>query len=228
MIGKSASHHRSGTDDHVLPELGSREDDHAGAEPTTAADDHRDVAGPLGVHHLVGILIAVVLVGDVDVRARVDVITDVHLEVADDVAPPPDHAAVADPHHGIGDHVLARHHAGRDADIGSDQRVPSQVDPAFTEDGPRWEGQAAAGAEAPEAGGQAIVRPGGAVPGRPLPAGMDESVEPPATVSPGRCGRIVGARAAIGHFPTLSDALHSRRSSQPDQPSTSGRRGRPW
>jgi hypothetical protein len=213
MIRKGASHHRSGTNDHVLPERRSREDDHPGADPTTAADDHRNVVGPLGVHDLIGILIAVVLVGYVDVRARVDVITDVHLEVTDDVAPSSDHAAVADPHDGIGDHVLARYHAGRDADVGSDQRVPSQVDPAFTEDRTRWEGEAATGAESPEAGCQAIVRPGGAVPGRPLPACMDERVEPPSAVSRRGCGRIVGARPAIGHFPTLSDALSSGRSS---------------
>jgi hypothetical protein len=112
MVGKGAPHYRSGTHDHVLAERGARKDGHAGTDPTTTADDHRDVVGPLGVHDFVRILIAMVLVGDVDVRARVDIITDVHLEVTDDVAPPSDHAAVADSHDGIGDHVLARHHAG--------------------------------------------------------------------------------------------------------------------
>jgi hypothetical protein len=112
VIRKGASYHRSGTNDHVLPECRSREDDNPGADPTAAADDHRDVVGPLVMHDHVGILIAVVLVGYVDVRTRVDIITDVHLEVTDDVAPPSDHAAVADPHDRIGDHALAGHHAG--------------------------------------------------------------------------------------------------------------------
>jgi hypothetical protein len=41
---------------------------------------------------------------------------------------------------------------------------------------------------------------------------MDERVEPPAAAARLSCGRIVGARPAIGHFPTLSDALRSGRS----------------
>ena len=60
---------------------------------------------------LVGILVAVVLIGDVDVGAGVDVITDLDIEVADDVAAAADHAAVADADHRIGDHVLVGHHA---------------------------------------------------------------------------------------------------------------------
>jgi hypothetical protein len=38
------------------------------------------------VDDLVGILVAVVLIGDVDVGAGVDVVTDLDIEVADDVA----------------------------------------------------------------------------------------------------------------------------------------------
>lgn len=112
MIRKGAPHHRTGADDDVLPERRARKDDDTGTDPTSRADDHRVVAGPLGVHDLLRILIAVVLVGDVDVGARVHVVTDVHLEVADDVAPSADHAAVTNSHDRIGDHLLARHHAG--------------------------------------------------------------------------------------------------------------------
>ena len=99
VVGEGAPDHRSGADHHVLPELGAREDHHAGSQPAAAADQDRDVAGPLGVHHLVRILVAVVLVGDVDVGPGVDVVSDLHLEVADDVAAPADHAPVADADH---------------------------------------------------------------------------------------------------------------------------------
>ena len=66
---------------------------------------------PLGVDDLVGVLVAVVLVGDVDVGTGVDVVADLDLEVTDDVAAPADHAPVADAHHRVGDHLLAGHHA---------------------------------------------------------------------------------------------------------------------
>jgi hypothetical protein len=64
------------------------------------------------VDDLVGILVTVVLIGDVDVGAGVDVVTDLDVEVADDVTASADHAAVADADHRIGDHVLVGHHAG--------------------------------------------------------------------------------------------------------------------
>jgi hypothetical protein len=109
-----------------------------------------DVVGPLGVDDLVGIGVAVVLVGDVHVWPGMDVIADVDLKVSDDVAVPSDHAPVADPHHGIGDHLLAGHHAGRDAHVGADQGVPSDMDPPLAEHRPGWEGQAAPAPEGTE------------------------------------------------------------------------------
>jgi hypothetical protein len=137
--------------------------------------------------HVVGVLVPVVLVGDVDVGTGVDVVTDVDLVVADDVAPPSDHAPVTDADHRVGDHGLPRDHAGRDAHVGSDQGVAADGDPPLAEDGPRREGQAAAGAERAEAGPEPVVGTDGAVPGQPVPAGVDGGAGPPA---PAR-GRVV-------------------------------------
>jgi hypothetical protein len=122
----------------------------------------------------VGILVAVVLVGDVDVRAGMDVVADLHLEVADDVAPPPDHAPITDTHHRVGDHVLTRDHAGRDAHVGTDQGVPTHSDPTLTEDRPGGEGEAAASTKPAESGSQAIVGPGRSVAGHPVPSAVDQ------------------------------------------------------
>jgi len=142
------------------------------------------------VNHLVGILVAVVLVGDVDVGTGVDVVPHLDLEVAHDVAAPPDHAPVTDADHRIGDHLLARDHAGRDAHVGSDQGVTTDVDPPLTEDGPGGKGQAAAGSEGPEPGCQPVAGSDGAVCRRPGPHGIDQRAEPPA---PDRRVRAAGA-----------------------------------
>jgi hypothetical protein len=72
-----------------------------------------------------------------------DIVTDLELKMADDVATPTDHATVADTDHRVGDHALARHHAGRDADMGTDQGVVPDGDPPLAEQRPGREGQAA-------------------------------------------------------------------------------------
>ncbi len=185
------THHGAGRHHHVATEFGAGQDDHTGAEPAAVADDHRDVVGPLDVDDLVGVLVAVVLVGDVHVGAGLDVAADVDLEVADDVAPPADHGAVADPHHRVGHHRLPRDHAGRQAHVGADQGVLADPDPLLTEDGPGREGQAAALAERTEAVGQTVAGTGGAVADDPVPPGVDERVEPPVAES----SEVAGGRA---------------------------------
>jgi hypothetical protein len=125
VIGKGASHHGARPYHDVPSEHGPWQDDHAGPQPTSAADQDRDVVWPLGVDHLVRIEVAVILVGDVHVRPGVDVVTDLNLEMADDVAATPDHAPVADAHNRIGDHPLTGHHAGRDAHMRPDESVAS-------------------------------------------------------------------------------------------------------
>ncbi len=67
-------------------------------EPDPDAD--RAVDRELAADRGVRVLVAVVLVGDVDVRAGPDVIADRHRLVRHDVAAPADHAPVADREHG--------------------------------------------------------------------------------------------------------------------------------
>ncbi len=132
------------------------------------------------MHNLVRVLVAVVLVGDVHVGPGVDVVSDLQLEVADNVAAAADHAPVADTHDGVGDHLLSGHHAGGDAHMGSDQGVATQVYPLLAEECPRRKGETGAGAEGAEPGGHTVTGSDGASPGRPAPSGVDQRTEPAA------------------------------------------------
>jgi hypothetical protein len=135
----------------------------------------------------------VVLIGDVDVGAGVDVVADLEIEVTDDMAAAPDHAPVADAHHRIGDHALPRHHPGRDAHMGADQRVPTDPDPLFAEDGPGRKGQAAPIAECTEPIGQHVTGADSSMRGQPVPAGMDGGIDPAPVDRPPRRAAPFGA-----------------------------------
>jgi hypothetical protein len=141
----------------------------------------------LGVNDRIRIAVAMVLVRDVDVRTGVHVIPDLEVEVPDDVAATTDHAPVTDAHHWIRDHLLARHHPGRDADVGADQRVFADSDPALAEDGTDREGQAAAVTEEAELPGEPVTRPHCALPRDPPPGEVDEPID--STVGQGRRAR---------------------------------------
>jgi hypothetical protein len=121
--------------------------------------------------------VAMVLVRDVDVRSGVHVVPDLEVEVSDDVAATADHAAVTDPHHRVRDHLLARNHPGRDADVGADQRVLADSDPTLAEDCTDREGQTAALPEEAEPAGQPVTGTHCAVSCDPLPGEVDESVD---------------------------------------------------
>ena len=118
-----------------------------------------------------GVLVGVVLVGDVDVGAGLDVVTDDDLPVADDVRPPPDEAAAADGHDRVGRHLLAgRHPAVIDAP-GPDDRLGADVDEVLVVDGALGEQQARPRPHPPEAPAPGVAGPdrpevGGAVPCR--------------------------------------------------------------
>jgi len=125
------------------------------------------------VDDLVGVLIPVVLVGDVHVGTGVDVVPDLHVEVADDMAPPADHAPVADADDRIGDHLLPRHHPGGNAHVGPDERVGPDGDPLLTEDRTRRKGQATPLTEASEPPGRGVAGATGPVDGQPAPTGVN-------------------------------------------------------
>ena len=126
---------------------------------------------------LIGVFVAVVLVGDVDVGTGLDVAADVDGEVADDMAAPSDHGAVADADHRIGHHLLPGDHSGRQAHIRTHQRILADVHPLLAEDRTRGEREAASPAEGAKPIGQAVARAGGAMADHPVPAGVNGRVE---------------------------------------------------
>ena len=69
----------------VLADLRTREDHGIRTEPAARSDAHGSLAGPLAPDGLDRVLVGVVLVGDVDVRSGLDVVTDHDLPVTDDV-----------------------------------------------------------------------------------------------------------------------------------------------
>ena len=96
------------------------------------------------------VLVAVVLVGDVHVVARPDVVADLDRQVADDAAPLADEAAVADRDHRVAHRDLTGDHPGRQAHVRADQRALPDVDVLLVEDRDRREADDAALAEPAE------------------------------------------------------------------------------
>ena len=117
---------------------------HVGPQPAPRADPHRRLGRPLPADRLHRILVAVVLVGDVDVGTGLDVVTDLDLPMPDDVRAPPDEAAAADGHHRVGRHHLAGRHPGREAGVGPDHRLVPDLDVVLVVDGPLGEEDAGA------------------------------------------------------------------------------------
>jgi hypothetical protein len=108
-----------------------------------------------------------------------DVVSDLEIEVAHDVAAPTDHAAVADADDRVGHHGLAGDHPRGDAHVRSDQRVATDVDPPLAEERPGRKGQAGTAPERTKAAGYGIARSARTVAGHPVPSGVHHRVEEP-------------------------------------------------
>ena len=110
---------------------------------------------PLPADGHVGVGVAVVLVGDVDVRPGEDVVADLNRVVRNDMAAAPDHAPVADSEHRNGAEIVARRHARAQRDQLGDHALVADLDPALAVDGAGREGHQRAGPESrePAAGG---------------------------------------------------------------------------
>ena len=93
VVGEVPAHDRSGADDGVAAEVGPWQHDGSGAEPRAVADHDGVIGRPLLPDRHLRVGVHVVLVGDVAVRARHDVVADHDRTVGDDVARPTDRAA---------------------------------------------------------------------------------------------------------------------------------------
>ncbi len=212
MVGEGAADDGARAHHHVPSETRPWQDDDPGAEPRPVTDVHGDIIRPLGMHHGIGVRVAVILVGDIDVGPGVDVVTDLEVEVADDVAAAADHAAVTYAHHRIGDHLLPRNHPRRNAHMRTHQRVGTNMDPTLPEDGAGREGQTAARTKGSEPAGQLVTGAHGTAAADPSPGGVDETVD--GAVDPGRWGRshrrlrlqMLGASGIRRRGPHPSDA----------------------
>src|SRR6516165_6748250 len=178
----------AGSNDDVLADLGPREDDGVGPEPASRADVDGLLGRPLAPDGLDGVLVVVVLVGDVDVRARLDVVADHDLPVAHDVRAAADEAAAADRHHRVGHHLLAGGHPGGQRHARADDRLLPDVDQVLVEDGALGEEDAGAPAHATEAAASLVVRPDRTEVAGRLPGGAYGTRTRPAQ----RCGEGTG------------------------------------
>ena len=207
--------------------------DGAVAEPRAVADAHRALGHQLHGDRPVEVLVAVVLVGDVDVVARPHVVADLDRQVADDPAAAPDQAAVADAHDGVGHALLAGHHARRQRHVGPDQRAGADVDVALVDEGRRREADHAAVAERAEALAPSRVRADRAELLDLLPRAVHDLAGGPlhrrghagATACPGPVAVAARAASVTGGCHDGRVATGTHRPAQRHAPV--GRRGRP-
>src|SRR5215467_13828585 len=184
-IGHCPAYHRTGRDHHIPADYGARQDDHPGTQPASGTDRNGRVGWPLAADGQVGVGVTVVLVGDVHIRAGVDVIADRDRVVGDDMAAPADDTPVTDPQQRHLAQVLPRDHARAQADLGPDHRPGPDLDPPLAVQGAGGEADDRPRAERGErparrgVGGDrpgALRRPPQAVhstPGHPAAAGVE-------------------------------------------------------
>src|SRR5689334_17235983 len=98
-----------------------------------------------------------ILVGDVHVRPRRDVVTDLDRLVPDDVTAAADVATFADADHDVVLDRLPWRHADGEAHVRADQRVRTDVDVTLAEDRARREGDHAVRAHEAEAPAALVV-----------------------------------------------------------------------
>ena len=174
----------------VAAEPRAGQHDRPGAEPRPVADHDRVVGGPLLPDRHVGVGVHVVLVGDVAVRPGDDVVADGHRAMGDDVAGPPDRAAIADAQHragGAGRERLPGSHAHRQAHVGGEQRGVTDGDVLLAEHVAGRERHQGALAEVVVPAGDPVLRPDRARPLQPAPQAV------------GRVGRHVPPPRVQGH-----------------------------
>ncbi len=139
---------RSGADHYVTTDTGSWQDDCSGADPGARPDDYAFVHWPLNAYGQFRVFVSMVLICDIDVRPGLDIVSDDHTGMRDNVASLAYHASISDPYDGIiGKNWLSRHHADRHGCPRSHHDLLTERDPFFVEYGSWRERQHAAFAE---------------------------------------------------------------------------------
>ena len=122
----------------MVTERRSRQDDDVGTEPTPLANADRRLDWPLPTNGFVGVGVGVVLIGDVDVGAGLDIVTEFDRPVPDDVAPSSDDAPLPDGHDGVGHHLLPRRHPCSQADVRPNEGSITDGEVVLVVDRPLW------------------------------------------------------------------------------------------
>ena len=126
VVGQLPAHDAARAHHHVAADAGAGQHDHAVAEPRAGADRHRRLGLVLHRDRALGVVVAVVHVGDVDVVAGPHVVADLDRQVPDDAAAGADQAAIADGDDAGRQVGLVQHPAGRQRDAGVDHRATSR------------------------------------------------------------------------------------------------------
>ncbi len=123
VIGKCSTNHRAGRHDGVAAKCGARKDYDIRPEPTPRADVDCEFDGCLPTHRVIGILIRVVLVRDVDVGTRLNLVAEDNRPMANDVRASTNDALAPNADNGRGQHFLVAADTRREADVGSNERL---------------------------------------------------------------------------------------------------------
>ena len=146
---------------------------HPGPQPATRSDGNALLHWQLCAYRRAKVPVAVVLIRDVHIRTRVDIIPYVDAEMPDYVAPPSYEAAVSDGDHRVGDHLLPGHHPRAQRHRWAYHHIGPYPDEALVEDRTGGEGQKTPGAECPEPLSPGVVWPKCTPQTGPLPSGMN-------------------------------------------------------
>ena len=152
-----AAHDGPGRHDGVIPERRPGQDDHVGPEPAARTDRDRGDRRRLPADRLVGVLVGVVLVGDVDVGTGLDLVAQLDGPVPDQVRAATDDAAAPDLDDRRCQHRLAGPDPRGQADVGADQRLIADRQVSLVVDDPLGRQQRRSAPEVTELARVAIV-----------------------------------------------------------------------
>lgn len=119
-------------------------------DPRTCSDTNFALGHHLHRNRSVHILVPVILIRDVDIVTRPDIIVDADREVSNDATSLPDQTPVSDLDDAISDALLSGNHPRGQGAMWADHRVTTDVDVLLVEDGVRRKAHDTVRSETPE------------------------------------------------------------------------------